>query len=541
MNTNTKSKMKTIDKTALKNIDEMYKKGNIQKAIELCQYEISKNPHSSEKADLHVKLGDLYLEWHLDIYQARQFVDEAITEYQQALEIYVDSAEIYYKLGCAFYHKNELDKAINYFNIAVEKNHFYAEAYYATAECYAQKYDLQPAFDYVQKAIKVGRFYSKAHFLYYSLLRLSTKRGLKKSFLCLKEALLGYLTLFLHKSSIKDLSKKISYLKFLPSLMKSLYFIQTNNINAAIELYRQMIEKAPGVVLLYCLIGEAYRALGRYSDAICEFKMAIWLDKFNITAYKSLCAVYEEQGDYDSEAEIFRKLIKIQPYVAEYYSNLASLLYIKDDPAGAISNYQSAMNLGTRKKWTSTVAQTIGYVYQTATQNLDAAIASYQTAHILSPDDVDIYVNLGSAFYDKGEYANSLMVYKKALDISPRNAKIHCNLGYLYWGCGMMEEAIKSYELAIKYDDRYDIAFNNLGVIYLDDLGRVQKAMELFSNAINSNPNYALAYYNKARAVSIIGDNVEAAKLYQIAYDLNKISNELDPKEILEKIQGLFE
>ena len=100
----------------VKNNTPSKKKGNIQKAIELCQYEISKDPHSPEKADLHIKLGDLYLEWHLDIYQARQFVDEAITEYQQALEIYVNSAEIYYKLGCAFYHKNELDKAIDEYN-----------------------------------------------------------------------------------------------------------------------------------------------------------------------------------------------------------------------------------------------------------------------------------------------------------------------------------------------------------------------------------------------------------------------------------------
>lgn len=148
---------------------------------------------------------------------------------------------------------------------------------------------------------------------------------------------------------------------------------------------------------------------------------------------------------------------------------------------------------------------------------------------------------MGSAFYDKQEYNNALTVYRRALELDPTNAKIHCNLGFLHWGKGDIDEAIKEYELSIKYDPTYDIAYNNLGVIYLDDLGRVQNAIELFEKAIKYNPNYALAHYNLGRSVAIKGDKVEAAKLYQIAMDLNNVTNELDPQEITDKIQGLFD
>ena len=124
-------------KTICKNIEQIYKKGNIQQAIELCQYEIAKDPVNPSNVDLHIKLGDLYLEWHLDIYQAKQYIDEAITEYQKALELFDESEEIdknidnnqkksnekalnkkaanlYYKIGCAFFCKNEID---NYFTL----------------------------------------------------------------------------------------------------------------------------------------------------------------------------------------------------------------------------------------------------------------------------------------------------------------------------------------------------------------------------------------------------------------------------------------
>ena len=130
-------------------------------------------------------------------------------------------------------------------------------------------------------------------------------------------------------------------------------------------------------------------------------------------------------------------------------------------------------------------------MYQENQNDLDAAICAYQNAYTMTPEDIDIYINLGSAFYDKEDFDNALSVYRKALELDPANAKIHCNLAFLHWGKGNTNEAIKEYELAIKYDDNYDIAYNNLGVIYLDDLGRVQKAIELFRKSAECNPNYA--------------------------------------------------
>ena len=62
----------------------------------------------------------------------------------------------------------------------------------------------------------------------------------------------------------------------------------------------------------------------------------------------------------------------------------------------------------------------------------------------------------------------------------------------------------------------------------------------LFKKSIECNPNYALAHFNLARAISITGDKVEAAKLYQVAQDINKITNEIDPQDILDKINALF-
>ncbi len=528
-----------MDKLLEKKINKEFKTGNVKSAIELCQLGLQNDPTN---ADLHVRLGDLFLAWHLDIHNSCQYIDEAITEYQRALETYIDSADIYFKIGQAQYFKGDLDKAITYLDTAITKNSKMAKAYYLLAETYTKKARFLEAAINAKKSIANKPFRNScAHYLLYNLYRVSSFRCIKTTLKAYFELILSWLTLPFDMLAIKNVAKMVSNLQFLPMLIKGFYMVQTKGLQNAITIYIDAIEKAPGFVPLYCLLGDIYRSIGQFDNAITEYKMAIWLDCLNIPAYRHLCQAYEELGDYDSAVEIYNKLIQIMPNMPEFHSNLANILYIKGDVDGAVSHFQTAITLNPNKQWTSIINQTLGYVYQENKSDLNAAISSYQSAYLLTPEDIDIYVNLGSAFYDKEDYNNALAVYRNALDLDPENAKIHCNLGFLYWGKGDIDEAIKEYELAIQYDNNYDIAYNNLGVIYLDDLGRVKNAMELFKKSVECNPNYALAHFNLARCIALTGDKIEAAKLFQISQDINRVTNEINPQDIVDKINGLFD
>ena len=521
-----------------KKIQKEFKGGNVKSAIELCQIGLQKDPSN---AQLHLRLGDLYLAWHLDIYSSCRYIDEAITEYQIALES-VDSPEIYYKIGTAQFYKGDLDKAVNYFNTAIKKNPKYAQAYYMLAETYTKKARFTDAIENAQLSIKYSPLSSScAHYLLHSLYQVSSFRVFKNKVKSAYEYVLSILTLPFDKEAIKRVKESLANIKFIPILIKGYLEIQKDGMENAINTYIEAVDKAPGFVPLYCLLGDIYSSLGQFDDAITEYKMAIWLDSLNIPAYRHLCKAYEDLGDYENACEIYKKLIKIMPNMPEFHSNLANILYIKGDLDGAISHFQTAVTLNPSKNWTSVINQTLGFVYQESKQDLNAAITSYQSAYLMTPDDIDIYINLGSAFYDKEDYENALTVYRNALELDPKNAKIHCNLGFLYWGKGDMDEAIREYKHAIEYDKSYAIAYNNLGVIYLDDMGKVTDSIEMFKKAVEYNPNYALAHFNLARSISITGDKIEAAKLYQIAQDVNKITNEIDPQDITDKINALFD
>ena len=258
-------------KKITKEIDKFQKSGNIQKAIETCQGAISQDENNAE---LHIKLGDLYMEWHLDIHQIKQYVDEAITEYQRALESCVNSAEIYFKIAMAFYYKRELEKAVNYFKLALEHNTKLAEAHFMIAEIFMKKGDFLEAVESAQRAISISPFTSsRAYFLIYNILSISKKYKTNKRYWML---VASFLTLPFDKYAMKEVIRRISYLQFLPTLLKTSLMIFLKGFNQEVlDIYRETIDRAPRFVELYINLGRVYYELKRYDDAICEYKMAI--------------------------------------------------------------------------------------------------------------------------------------------------------------------------------------------------------------------------------------------------------------------------
>ncbi|MBQ4646891.1 MAG: tetratricopeptide repeat protein [Candidatus Gastranaerophilales bacterium] len=527
--------IKKIEKT----INEYTKKGEIQRAIEYCQGLLLSKPTDT---NLYIRLGDLYLDWHLDVYQSKQYIDEAITEYQKAAEILIDNGEIYYKIGLALYYKGELDKAINYFNIGIEKGADIAQCHYMIANCLKKKDRFQDALEQIELGLKHAKLKSsRLHYSKFRLLNALYFKNPKMKYIGLCELFLSYLTLPFDKEAIKNLKDKLKWFQIIPVLCKADAYISQGDISKAFDCYSDAIEKMPGFGALYTALGDTYRKAGKLEEAVVEYKMALWIDSLSYSAYSGLVQAYEELGDYDNAIAYYNKYIAIHPNNAVLHSSIANLYFMKGEAELAVSHYQSAISLNPKPDWTSIVAQTLGYIQQNVIKNTDCAIANYQLANVLTPKEIDIYISLGSAFYDNEDYKNALIVYRRALELEPNNSKIHCNLGYLYWGMGDLDEAIKEYTLSIKFDPNYDIAHNNLGVIYLDDLVQLQNAIDCFNSAIECNPNYALAYYNLGRCYSLKNENIEAAKYFQQAMDVNNITNEIDPADIQDRLNSLFD
>ena len=180
-------------------------KNKMYDQIERCRLDLKQDPTNPA---LHVRLGDLYVKWHLDIYSACQYIDEAITEYQLAMESLIDSCEIYYKLGVAFYHKGDLDKAINYFTMALEKKNDYYDAYYMLAETFVKKAHFTDAIDAAQAAIQCSSLKSSsAHYLLCKLYEASSFKDTKIKLKAFYEKLLSILLVPFDRTARENIIK----------------------------------------------------------------------------------------------------------------------------------------------------------------------------------------------------------------------------------------------------------------------------------------------------------------------------------------------
>jgi len=88
-----------------------YHKGDYNEAIKQFQEALKLNP---EKAEIHYNLGLTY--------QAKGLWDEAIEEYRKALELNPEDAEAHNNLGIVYYNQGNCQKAIEEFKFALSIN-----------------------------------------------------------------------------------------------------------------------------------------------------------------------------------------------------------------------------------------------------------------------------------------------------------------------------------------------------------------------------------------------------------------------------------
>jgi superkiller protein 3 len=82
--------------------------------------------------------------------------DQALSEYQKAIEIKPDYAKGYYNIGSVYRQKKKLEEAIASFQKALEINPKYAEAHYALAVIYYEKQEFKLAIEHFDQAGKLG-------------------------------------------------------------------------------------------------------------------------------------------------------------------------------------------------------------------------------------------------------------------------------------------------------------------------------------------------------------------------------------------------
>ncbi|WP_267163719.1 tetratricopeptide repeat protein [Halovenus salina] len=131
----------------------------------------------------------------------------------------------------------------------------------------------------------------------------------------------------------------------------------------------------------------------------------------------------------------------------------------------------------------------------------------------------ETWVNKGVAHAELEEYDAAIGAYKEAIDIdgdSEHAATAETNLAYALWEFGRTEQALEHAERAVEIDPRFGEAWYNRG-FFLNERGLAEDALNAFDNAVRLGYRSADLLEEKAVALERMGEDERAEEVAEEA------------------------
>ncbi|MDB9411087.1 CHAT domain-containing protein [Microcystis aeruginosa] len=166
-------------------------------------------------------------------------------------------------------------------------------------------------------------------------------------------------------------------------------------------------------------------------------------------------------------------------------------------------------NLDSKETDLTEVVQDVAFWFEQGYQkymngDFIGAIASYDRALEIKPDDHEAWYNRGFALGNLGRLEEAIASYDRALEIKPDFHEAWYNRGIALKNLGRLEEAIASYDRALEIKPDDHLAWTNRGIA-LKNLGRFEQAIASYDRALEVKPDYHEAWYNRGIALGNLG------------------------------------
>ncbi len=183
------------------------------------------------------------------------------------------------------------------------------------------------------------------------------------------------------------------------------------DINKAIEYYKEAINRNPMFVKAYNAIGEAYENLGDIQNAIRYYEIAHEISPANTERLITLSKLLHKSGDSEKAASL-----------------------LKD----AASDLRGDV---------STSEHLLGEIYLSNNEN-EKALETLLKAYRKNSSDVTIMKSIAEAYRKLGKAEHALDIYHKILDISPENSEVYYEMGKTFLEMGQKNKAIENIKKA---------------------------------------------------------------------------------------------
>jgi tetratricopeptide (TPR) repeat protein len=132
-------------------------------------------------------------------------------------------------------------------------------------------------------------------------------------------------------------------------------------------------------------------------------------------------------------------------------------------------------------------------------------LAAAKLATQMLPGRPSPWQHYAAALASLGRFEEALAAYDQALTLDPDDATVQNNRGTALASLGRFEEALAAYDQAVTLDS-HDATFQNNRGTALASLGRFEEAMTAYDQALTLDPDYAYAHIDRGIALTVTGD-----------------------------------
>jgi tetratricopeptide (TPR) repeat protein len=221
-----------------------------------------------------------------------------------------------------------------------------------------------------------------------------------------------------------------------------------------------------------------------------------------------------------------KKLLSVLIFICLLYPCFSS--DIEEKLSKKALQAQAYFNLGNDKYDAGSYAESV-LLFNKAIE-LDAKFVEKFMPSLLSK----AYNLRGNAKRALGRYKGALEDYDKSLKISPKCVWVYYNRGYTNIAAGYYEDAIKDYSKIIKLRPKEDFAYYNRGYAKAKNK-QYKEAIKDYNTAIRLDQVYAQAYCKRGDALFHLKRYKAASKSYYAAIDID--AKNPQPKLGLQRIK----
>jgi len=247
----------------------------------------------------------------------------------------------------------------------------------------------------------------------------------------------------------------------------------------------------------YFALGAANAAKSNTNEAIKDFDTAAGLQPQNaVPVYNK--GVLQEQAGLKSDAEAsYRSALAKDPASVQIQTALGLLLADEGNAAeSATLLAQAAPNL-TQNAKSALIYARLGDQYAKQKDFAKADQARRQ-ALALNPEDADTRLALADSNMTRRQYVAALAQYDAAAKLRPNDPAIQNQRGVAYKNLKQYPKALQAFKQALALDPSNAQVQNNIGVLY-ELLGNKAQAVTAYKKALALNPSLEVARRNLSR------------------------------------------